>query len=54
MQKVEKVVTKKWTKAQSADTGFFFVLAAKIIQALDSKPGSCNQTFHQQNVICHG
>ena len=33
---------------------FFFVLAAKIIQALDSKPGSCNQTFHQQNVICHG
>ena len=32
----------------------FFVLAAKIIQALDSKPGSCNQTFHQQNVICHG
>ena len=55
--KVGKVVTKEWTKAKSADIGFVFVLAAKIIQALDSKPGSCNQTcisFHLQNVIFHG
>ena len=55
--KVVKVVTKEWTKAKSADTGFFFVLASKIIQALDSKPGSFNHTcisFHLQNDICHG
>ena len=48
-REVYKVVTKERTKAKRADTGFFFVLAAKIIQALDSKPGSCNQTcisFH--------
>ena len=35
----------------------FFVLAAKIIQALDSKPGSFNHTCiscHLQNDICHG
>ena len=52
-----KVVTKEWTKAKRADSGFVFVLAAKIIQALDSKPGSCNRTcisFHLQNVFCHG
>ena len=57
MYKVGKVVTKEWTKAKSADTEFFFVLASKIIQALDSKPGSFNHTcisFHLQNVICHG
>ena len=39
-----KVVNKVWTKAKSADTGFFFVLPSKIIQALDSKPGSFNHT----------
>ena len=39
-----KVVTKGWTKAKSADTVFFFVLAAKIIKAFDSKPCSCIQT----------
>ena len=41
--KVEKVVTKEWTKANSS--------------VLDSKPGSCNQTcisisFHL--FFCHG
>ena len=36
-------------------TLFFLVLAANIIQVLDSNPGSCNQAcikFHLQNVIC--
>ena len=52
-----KVVTKEWTKVKSADIGFVFVLAAKIIQALDSKPGSCNQTcisFHLLNYFAMG
>ena len=58
MYKVGKVVTKDWSgqrlKVLTLD---FFVLSAKIIQPLDSKPGSCNQpciSFHLQNVFCHG
>ena len=31
------MVTKEWTKAKRDETGFFFVLAAEIIQVLDSK-----------------
>ena len=57
VHKVGKVVTKEWTKAKSADTGFFLVLASKISQVLDSKPGSFNHTcisFHPQDDICHG
>ena len=33
MNKVGKVVTKEWTKAKSAETGFF---SAEIIQVLNS------------------
>ena len=36
MYKVGKVVTKEWTKDKSAETGFFLVLTAEIIQVLDS------------------
>ena len=32
-----KVVTKEWTKVKNSETGFFLVLAAEIIQVLDSK-----------------
>ena len=49
-----KVITKEWTKAKRADTGFFFVLPSKIFQALDSKPGSFNHTcisFHFSKML---
>ena len=47
---------KEWTKAKSNDTGFFFGLALKISQALDSKPGSFNHTcisFHFISPKCY-
>ena len=48
-----KVATQEWTKAKSTDTGYFFVLASKTIQALDSKPGSFNHTCISFHLKCY-